>query len=81
MVRNAQTPGSASPAIGGTNGRGAERTDGNAAMTDAEHAASLIAFYLTFGDIMPTDMLIDCLRRNAGGKLRAGAGDSTGFQT
>jgi ureidoacrylate peracid hydrolase len=41
-------------------------TDGNAAMTDEEHAASLIAFYLSFGDIMPTDMLIDCLRRNAG---------------
>jgi ureidoacrylate peracid hydrolase len=40
-------------------------TDGNAAMTDEEHAASLIGFYLTFGDIMPTDMLIDCLTRNA----------------
>src|SRR5262249_45442175 len=40
-------------------------TDGNAAMTDEEHAASLIQFYLTFGDIMPTDMLIASLRRNA----------------
>ena len=40
-------------------------TDGNAAMTDEDHAASLIAFYLTFGDIMSTDMLIDRLRRNA----------------
>jgi ureidoacrylate peracid hydrolase len=39
-------------------------TDANAAVTDAEHAASLTAFYLTFGDIMPTDMLIGCLRRN-----------------
>jgi ureidoacrylate peracid hydrolase len=41
-------------------------TDGNAAMTDEEHAASLIAFYLSFGDIMSTDMLIACLGRNAG---------------
>jgi ureidoacrylate peracid hydrolase len=40
-------------------------TDGNAAATDQAHNASLIAFYLTFGDIMPTDMLIACLRRNA----------------
>ena len=38
-------------------------TDGNAAMTDDDHAASLVAFYLTFGDIMSTDMLIDCLKR------------------
>jgi ureidoacrylate peracid hydrolase len=41
-------------------------TDGNAATTDDDHAASLIAFYLTFGDIMSTDMLIGCLERNAG---------------
>ena len=33
-------------------------TDGNAAATDDEHNAALIAFYLTFGDIMPTDMLV-----------------------
>jgi ureidoacrylate peracid hydrolase len=39
-------------------------TDGNAATTDEDHAASLIAFYLTFGDIMSTDMLIGCLERN-----------------
>ena len=39
-------------------------TDGNAATTDTDHAASLIAFYLTFGDIMSTDMLIGCLERN-----------------
>jgi ureidoacrylate peracid hydrolase len=41
-------------------------TDGNAAMTNEEHAASLIAFYLSFGDIMSTEMLIACLNRNAG---------------
>jgi len=41
-------------------------TDGNAATTDTDHAASLIAFYLTFGDIMSTDMLIGCLERKAG---------------
>ena len=40
-------------------------SDGNAAMTDEEHNASLIGFYLTFGDVMSTDMLITCLERNA----------------
>jgi ureidoacrylate peracid hydrolase len=40
-------------------------TDGNAASTDEDHAASLIAFYLTFGDIMSTKMLIECLKRSA----------------
>jgi ureidoacrylate peracid hydrolase len=40
-------------------------TDANAAATDEDHNASLAAFYLTFGDIMPTDMLVACLRRNA----------------
>jgi ureidoacrylate peracid hydrolase len=44
-------------------------TDANAAATDADHAASLIAFYLTFGDIMATDMLIGCLERNAGRRI------------
>ena len=39
--------------------------DGNAAMTDEEHNASLIAFYLTFGDVMTTDLLVTCLKRNA----------------
>jgi ureidoacrylate peracid hydrolase len=33
-------------------------TDGNAATTDEEHNASLINFYLTFGDIMDTDYLV-----------------------
>jgi ureidoacrylate peracid hydrolase len=42
-------------------------TDGNAATTDEDHNAALIAFYLTFGDIMSTDMLIGCLKRNAVG--------------
>ncbi|MFN2645564.1 MAG: isochorismatase family protein, partial [Burkholderiales bacterium] len=40
-------------------------TDANAAHTDEEHNASLISFYLSFGDIMSTDELISCLRRNA----------------
>ena len=39
-------------------------TDGNAAITDEDHNASLGAFYLTFGDIMSTDMLIGLLRNN-----------------
>jgi ureidoacrylate peracid hydrolase len=46
-------------------------TDGNAAMTDEDHSASLVAFYLSFGDIMSTDMLIDCLRCNAGKRAAA----------
>ena len=36
-------------------------TDACAAMTDEDHNASLKAFYLAFGDIMPTDMLVDLL--------------------
>jgi ureidoacrylate peracid hydrolase len=40
-------------------------SDGNAAANDAEHNASLIAFYLTFGDVMSTDMAVACLTRNA----------------
>jgi len=46
-------------------------TDGNAAATDEDHNASLIAFYLTFGDIMSTDMLIACLRRNVRDRVAA----------
>ena len=40
-------------------------TDGNAAVTDEDHNASLCGFYLTFGDIMSTDFAIGCLERNA----------------
>jgi len=40
-------------------------TDGNAAVTDQDHNASLSGFYLTFGDIMSTDFAIGCLQRNA----------------
>ena len=46
-------------------------TDGNAAVTDADHNASLCAFYLTFGDIMSTDMLVALLERNARKSLAA----------
>ena len=46
-------------------------TDGNAAMTDEDHNASLIGFYLIFGDIMSTDFAISCLRRNASKSLAA----------
>lgn len=46
-------------------------TDGNAAVTDEDHNASLGAFYQHFGDIMPTDMLIECLNRGAGKGLVA----------
>lgn len=40
-------------------------SDGNAALTDEEHNAALIAFYSTFGDVMDTDHLIACLSRNS----------------
>lgn len=46
-------------------------TDGNAATTDEEHNSSLVNFYLTFGDIMSTDELIECLHKNAGGARSA----------
>jgi len=46
-------------------------SDGNAAVTDEDHNASLAAFYLTFGDVMSTDAVISCLERNAGKHLAA----------
>src|SRR5215468_7902678 len=46
-------------------------TDGNAAVTDEDHNASLRAFYLMFGDIVSTDMLITWLARNARRNLAA----------
>ena len=36
-----------------------------AAMTDEDQNGALIGFYLTFGDIMSTDMLVSLLKRNA----------------
>jgi ureidoacrylate peracid hydrolase len=39
-------------------------TDANAAMTDEEYQASLIAFYAIFGDGMDTDFVIQRLTRN-----------------
>jgi ureidoacrylate peracid hydrolase len=46
-------------------------TDGNAAMNDELHNASLIAFYLRFGDIMATDEVIAAL--NAGAPAQSAA--------
>jgi ureidoacrylate peracid hydrolase len=40
-------------------------SDGNSAHSDAEHTATLAAFYAVFGDVMDTDMVITCLRKNA----------------
>ena len=40
-------------------------SDGNAAMTPEEHDASLIALYLSFTDLMDTDMLVAALTRPA----------------
>jgi ureidoacrylate peracid hydrolase len=39
-------------------------SDGNAALSQDEHDASLTAFYNTFGDVMDTDMIIACLQRS-----------------
>ncbi len=36
-------------------------TDANAADTDADHNAALCAVYSTFGDVMPTDMVVGLL--------------------
>ena len=44
-------------------------TDGNASYSDEEHNNALTAFYGTFGDIMPTDMLIGLIAKN--GKQQA----------
>ena len=47
-----------------TNFRTIMVSDGNAALSQAEHDASLTAFYNTFGDVMDTDMIIASLRRS-----------------
>jgi ureidoacrylate peracid hydrolase len=43
-------------------------SDGNAAGSQAEHDASLTAFYNVFGDVMDTDMIIAALRRAGAAK-------------
>jgi ureidoacrylate peracid hydrolase len=43
-------------------------SDGNAAMTRAEHDAALSAFYNIFGDVMDTDMLVGALERGRAAK-------------
>ena len=49
-------------------------TDANAADTDADHNGALCAVYTTFGDIMPTDMVVgvDVSRRRRGARPRRG---------
>jgi ureidoacrylate peracid hydrolase len=48
-----------------TNFRTVMVSDGNAALSQEEHDASLTAFYNTFGDVMDTDMIISSLQRRA----------------
>ena len=43
-------------------------SDGNAANTQAEHDASLTAFYNVFGDVMDTEMIIAALDRGQASK-------------
>jgi ureidoacrylate peracid hydrolase len=46
-------------------------SDGNAANTDAEHAHSLIAFYLNFGDVETTDAIIAHLAASSSAAVAA----------
>jgi ureidoacrylate peracid hydrolase len=46
-------------------------TDANAAMNDDMHNASLIAFYVRFGDIISTDYLRGLMNRNAAARTAA----------
>jgi ureidoacrylate peracid hydrolase len=46
-------------------------SDGNAAMSDEDHNASLISFYQMFGDVMSTDKLVGIIGRNAQKSLAA----------
>ncbi len=41
-------------------------SDANAAISDAEHAAALIAFFLYFGDVQTTGQVVENLSRPAG---------------
>lgn len=46
-------------------------SDGNAAENDEEHNATLRSIYLTFGDVMDTDMLVDILKRRSNTRVAA----------
>ena len=46
-----------------TNFRTVMVSDGNAALSQTEHEASLASFYNVFGDVMDTDMLVAALGR------------------
>jgi len=46
-------------------------SDGNAAENDEEHNATLRSIYLTFGDVMDTDMLVDILKRRSNTRTAA----------
>lgn len=46
-----------------TNFRTVMVSDGNAALSQAEHGAALAAFYNVFGDVMDTDMIVAAPQR------------------
>jgi len=46
-------------------------SDANAANSDEEHNASLVNFYVTFGDVMDTAYLIERLEANAAARIAA----------
>src|SRR5262245_10533515 len=46
-------------------------SDANAANSDEEHNASLVNFYATFGDVMDTAYVIECLEANTAARFAA----------
>lgn len=46
-------------------------SDANAALSDEEHNASLVSFYVTFGDVMDTSYVIERLKANAARRIAA----------
>ena len=46
-------------------------SDANAADNDEEHNATLRSIYLTFGDVMDTDMVVDLLKRRSNTRAAA----------
>jgi ureidoacrylate peracid hydrolase len=48
-------------------------SDANTAASDAEHNATLVNFYVMFGDVMDTSYVIERLEAGAGAALRTAA--------
>ena len=46
-------------------------SDANAANSDEEHNTALVNFYVTFGDVMDTPCLVECLEANVARRIAA----------